>query len=314
MGYAVGIDIGGTKIAIGLVNKRGELKDNRTIPMERDTAPAEMVSKIADVVRGLVEGSTGWHEVIGIGVGAPGPLNLKENTVHEPPNLPGWRRVPIVSLLEEEFSLPVYLQNDATAAALAEKWLGAAQNSNDFIYLTISTGIGAGMMSGGKLISGTGGNAGEVGHIVVDPSYGKCTCGQYGCLEWIASGTGIARHASARFGRDMTSSEVMELYRDRDPAAVEFIEEIFSKIGTGCVSLINMYDPEIIVVGGGVSNAGEPLFHALQSYVSTYALNSVSRNIQIVPTSLGSNNGLLGAAALVYYETDKNLVCKYGRR
>jgi glucokinase len=192
------------------------------------------------------------------------------------------------------------MENDATAAALAEKWLGAAQDSDHFIFITISTGIGAGIYLHGKLLTGSTGNAGDAGHMIVDPAGGVCPCGQAGCWEWIASGTAITRQATELLGRDVTSKEAFELAAQGNSQMSELINRAFTYIGMGCVSLINVLDPNKIVIGGGVSQVGEPLFKAVQTYVSNHALNPSGRQTEIVPAKLQQDAGLIGATALIH--------------
>ncbi|MNE56475.1 N-acetylmannosamine kinase [compost metagenome] len=194
----------------------------------------------------------------------------------------------------------IKLENDATAATLAEKWLGAAKDEQHFVFITISTGIGAGIYMHGKLITGASGNAGDVGHFVIDPAAGRCVCGQRGCWEYVASGTAIARQASELLGRSVTSKEAFDLAAAGDPDVKELIDKVFGYIGIGCVTLINTLDPEKIVIGGGVSQVGEPLFQAVQDYVGRYALNPSGRKTPIVPAALQQDAGLIGAAALVH--------------
>lgn len=300
--YAIGVDIGGTKTAIGLVDRAGSVRTEKTLPTDVSIPPGEMVQRIISALKQLVkEAGIAHAQIAGIGIGAPGPLDAKNGTITCPPNLRSWIDVPIVEMFARDFSVPIFLENDANAATLAEKWVGAARESEHFLYMTISTGIGAGIYANGKLLAGFSGNAGDVGHIVIDPAYGTCPCGQQGCFEWIASGTAIARQASHLLGRQLSAKEAFQLYSQHDQAIKALIEQIFSKIGAGCVTLINLFDPELIVIGGGVSQVGEPLFAAVQQYVSRYALNPSGRKTRILPSLLAQNTGLVGAAALVFY-------------
>jgi glucokinase len=190
---------------------------------------------------------------------------------------------------------------------LAEKWLGAAQTNDNFIYMTISTGIGGGLFLNGKLFSGYSGNAGDIGHIVIDPSSGTCICGQKGCFEWVASGTAIARQATAIRGKETSTKEAFELYGQHDPQMAELIDRVFQYIGTGIVSLINTFDVEKVVIGGGVSQIGEPLFNSIRTYVKGYALSPVGRETIIVPAKLNQDAGFIGAAALIHLNGMNNL-------
>lgn len=301
MKYAVGVDIGGTKAAAAVVAETGELIEKAVIPTDAAVAPEVMIGRIGNLISRLVEqADIGMNELSGIGIGAPGPLDTIKGIIHSPPYLPNWTDVPIVQLMQRHCSVPVILENDANAAAVAEQWVGVARGRNDFVYMTISTGIGAGIMSGGRLVSGQRGNAGEIGHMVVDPAFGRCFCGLHGCLELIASGTSIAKHGTAIMDQPLSTKEVFDLYRDGHPAITEFISQVFHALGTAAVSLVNTLDPEILVIGGGVSQVGDPLFEAVQSYVNRYALDAVGRQTQVVPARLDQNEGVIGAAALCF--------------
>lgn len=301
MEYAVGIDIGGTKTAIGIVDETGKVAAHREIVTDLTKKPATMVGIMAETVRQLCDGENiSDQDILGIGIGAPGPLNPATGEFTCPPNMPSWANFNITEILKHYFSWPIHLQNDATAAALAEKWIGAAQQNNHFIYITISTGIGAGLFLDGKLYTGFRGNAGDIGHIIIDPAMGVCKCGQLGCMEWVASGTAIARQASELLARNVTTKEVFALYELRDPQMVSLVERIFRYFGIGVVSLINAFDPEKIVIGGGVSQVGDPLFSAVNAYVRQYALSPGGKETAVVPALLGQNAGFIGAAALIH--------------
>lgn len=301
MSIAVGVDIGGTKTAIGLIDETGMIIAKETIRTELGVTPKEMTGRIADTIQSLI-----YHHAIesdrikGIGIGAPGPLDPNNGKIICPPNLPGWEQFPVVEEMQRYFGLTIRMENDATAAALAEKWIGAARENDHFVFVTISTGIGAGIYSQGKLITGASGNAGDAGHMVIDPSAGKCVCGQYGCWEWVASGTAIARQAAEILQREVSSKEVFELASQGDTRMSELTERLYRYIGMGCVSLINLCDPEKVVIGGGVSQAGAPLFTAVQEYVSRFALNPSGKYTEVVPAKLQTNAGLIGAASLIH--------------
>jgi len=299
--YAIGIDIGGTKTAIGLVDANGLVLARTTLPTD-SASPSHMVDEIAAATNKLLaDAAIPAAKLQGIGLGAPGPLNTKRGIIAEPPNLRDWWGFPVVDAFRRHYDLPIAFENDATAAALAERWIGAAKHADHFVYVTISTGIGAGIFSHGRLITGSTGNAGDIGHIVIDPAAGLCPCGQRGCFEYIASGTAIARMASALVGRPVTAKEAFELALSGGNAAVEeLVRRAFRYIGIGCVTLINTFDPEMIVIGGGVSQVGAPLFDAVIGYVEQNALNPSGRKTAILPAALSQDAGLIGAAALVH--------------
>ncbi|MFB4168449.1 ROK family protein [Virgibacillus sp. JSM 102003] len=301
MKYAIGVDIGGTKVAIAVVDQAGNSLTESIIPTDLSIPAIKMVEKINNEIEQVIIG-TGipTDQLIGIGIGAPGPLDSKNGVITSPPNLKKWIDVPVTRLVEQHFSMPVFLENDANAAALAERLTGAAQENDNFVYITVSTGIGAGIVAEGKLLRGLKGNAGDIGHTVVDPSFGKCTCGQYGCLEWIASGTAIARQGSAIMGKAISTKDVFNLYLSGNEEITHLIERIFRVLGVACVSVINTFDTEKIVIGGGVSKVGAPLFQSIQAYVSEYALNETGRQTEIVPAKLEQKSGVIGAAALCF--------------
>lgn len=299
MNYAIGVDIGGTKTALGMIDEQGKTMIHTTMPTDLTIPPQEMISKVIAEIKQIIEQSDiDESNIKGIGVGAPGPLDSKVGMITCPPNLPSWRDIPIKKWLEAAFSFPVTIENDANAAALAEKWIGAGKGYENYIYMTVSTGIGAGIITEGRLLRGRKGNAGDIGHIVVNPAYGECTCGQKGCLEWIASGTAIAREGSKIKGETLSTEEVFHLYEQKDPEIVPYIEDVFNSLSQACVSLINIFDTEKIILGGGVTQVGNVLFDPIRSYVKKSALNPDGRKVEVVASELGSHNGIIGAAAL----------------
>lgn len=300
MDKIIGIDIGGTKVAIGLLNTKGTLLAKKVVPTDQTISPEAMIKEIYQhTVKLLSENSTSKEEILGIGIGAPGPIDTKTGQITSPPNLPDWRNIPVVDLFKQHFQLPIYFENDASAAALAEKWLGAGQADTDFVYITISTGIGAGIYSNKQLLTGARGNAGDIGHTVIDPSFGQCVCGQFGCLEHIASGTAIAREGSKLMGDKLSTLDVFSLYKEGEPQIVDYLNRVFQTLGAACVSMINTFEPNKIIIGGGVSSVGDLLFEPIREYVSLYALNPANRQTPIVPAELKQDAGVIGAAALV---------------
>ncbi|MEJ8303863.1 ROK family protein [Saccharibacillus sacchari] len=295
---AIGIDIGGTKIAVGLVNETGSVLAQQSLKTDPDKTPSQLIAETAQVVNSLLEQQNiAPADVKGIGVGAPGPLDAKNGRLDSPPNLPSWHGFGVVEELRKHFGAwPIHFQNDATAATLAEKWLGAAKDADNFIFITVSTGIGAGIYMHGRLITGASGNAGDVGYIMVEPG----AAGTEGYWEQIASGTAIARQASELLGRPVGTKEAFDLAAGGDAQMRELIDVTYKRLGMGCVSLINTLDPELIVIGGGVSQIGEPLFDAIRSYVSQHALSPAGRRTAVVPAALSQNAGLIGAASLVH--------------
>lgn len=304
MKYAVGVDVGGTNVSIMVVDASGGIREQTTIPTDLTVSPENMINRINESIRKVIrKANIPENRIEGIGIGAPGPLDCRNGYLINPPNLHGWVDIPIQELVEKDFSYPVRLENDANAAALAEKWLGAGRGNDNFVYMTVSTGVGSGIISDGKLLRGRKGNAGDVGHFVVDPSFGPCSCGQYGCLESIASGTAIAKRGTEMLGRDVSTEEVFSLYA-KGSELTPYIERVLQVLGMACVSLINTFDTEKIIIGGGVSKVGDLLFDPIRDYVKQYALNPTGRDTAIVSAELEQHAGAIGAAAL-WFDTSQ---------
>jgi glucokinase len=267
----LGVDIGGTKIAVGLVNDRAEILSVQSTPTR---AQEGYDVSIAQVWQAIEESLT--PEVEAIGICAPGPLNPKTGVIQNPPNLPGWRDIPLRALADKKFGLPVKVENDCNAAGLAEAKFGAARGFSNVFYAAIGTGIGAGIIFDGKIYHGKNGAAAEGGHLTIDyRSETICRCGTPGCIEALASGHVLDRAAS----------------RDLDDIAL--------KLGAWLGSIVSLLDPDIVVIGGGVSKIGAPLFDRLRAIVPHRTINPHATELPIVPAQFGSEAGVLGAASVM---------------
>ncbi|MCL6553583.1 MAG: ROK family protein [Firmicutes bacterium] len=306
----LGVDLGGTKILVGLVDERGRVVVRQRVPTPVG-GPQAVVAVIVDSVRALCRrAGQEMGAVRGLGVGAPGPMDPVSGVVFEPPNLPGWRDVPLGSLLSAEVGLPVFVENDANAAALAERWAGAGVGVDDLVYVTVSTGIGGGLILGGRLYHGAAGTAGEVGHMVIEPGGPRCNCGRLGCLEALASGPSIAREARAAVaaGRPtvlaaiapqaLDAAAVARAALDGDPVAREIYARAATALGIGITNLVNLLSPAMVILGGGVTRAGELIFAPVRRIVRQEAFERPGSAVQIVPAALGEDVGAIGAAAV----------------
>lgn len=310
MGYVVGVDLGGTQIRACLADTDGNiLREAKQLTLAKEGLQP-VLGRIKEAIAQVLHG-TPIAEVLSIGVGSPGPLDPRTGVVIAPPNLPGWRDVPLRDILAQEFGLPVFVNNDANVAALAEQRFGAGRGCSDIVYLTISTGIGGGIICGGQLLLGAHGLAGEPGHITVEPAGPRCNCGNVGCLEAMAAGPAIARRAlelihegqSSRLsavvksGVELTAEMVGEAAREGDGVALRAIAWAAHYLGIGVLSLIHIFDPERVILGGGVSKLGPLLFDPVRAWVRDHAMTTVQREIPIMPAALGDQVGLLGAVA-----------------
>jgi glucokinase len=266
----LGVDIGGTKIATGLVNQHAEVSHARTVPTLANEGYDASIAQVWCAIEG---GLTG--DVSAIGICAPGPLNPKTGVVLNPPNLMGWRNVALRELAESRFGLPVRVENDCNAAGLAEARFGAAKGCGSVFYAAIGTGIGSGIILDGKIYHGKNGSAAEGGHVSIDyRSETVCRCGSVGCIEALASGHVLDRGAY-----------------DLDELAVQ--------LGAWLGSVVSLLDPDIVVIGGGVASIGEPLFERLRAIVPGRTVNPYAAELPIVPAKFGAEAGIVGAAAVM---------------
>jgi glucokinase len=281
---ALAVDIGGTKIAVGIVTDDGVLVRSASAPTPGDDLFGRLVALVEEVRRG------GDDDVDVCGVGCGGPMTAGGEAV-SPLNIPQWRGFPLRARLAEAAGLPTLVDNDAKALALGEGWAGAAQGVDDFIGMVVSTGVGGGIVLNGRLLSGASGNAGHVGHITVVPDGRECPCGARGCLEAEASGTAIA----ARTGRPAAAA-------DRQLRA-----DTGTLVGRAVASVANLLDLRLAVVAGSVAlGFGEPFFSAAQAEIDRRARLDFSRGTRIVPGALGADGPLIGAAAVAFQADPSN--------
>lgn len=311
--HILGIDIGGTKLAVGLVTPEGELVAQARTATQVKEGPDRIIDRLVDLCRSTVrEAGVGWPAIVAAGVGCGGPLDPITGTILAPPNLPGWVAVPLVDRLKNALGLPVYLDNDANAGALGEHRFGAGRGVANMVYLTISTGIGGGIIIDNRLYQGQNGNAGEIGHMSVVYDGRPCNCGSRGCLEAYASGTNIAARAREAVAGGASScmaelagsvdgitGEVLAQALERnDPVAVAIWGETVAILGAGIANVINIFNPQRVVIGGGITNFGHLLFDPVRKIALQRAMPPLASVAEIVPAQLGAQVGVLGAAAV----------------
>ena len=336
----VAVDLGGTQIRAAVL--RGATLLSRVgLLTGEDPIPERIFPRIFQAVQqALDEAGVTLDQIAGIGIGAPGPLDSHTGIVYSPPNLPGWENVPVRDLFNKQFHVPIFVENDANAAGLGEYMFGAGRGSRDVVYLTISTGIGGGIITDGKVLEGTSGMAGELGHMSIDWRGERCNCGNIGCLERIASGTGIARAANDAIaqgkGEDLlafvntcgvneaenakasTPEDVIAAHDSAHvtartvalaaeagiPIAQEIIKTAAQALGVGLVNIIHIFNPQKIILGGGVTQMGALLLDPALRIVEERTMAVPRKAAQIVLAELGNDVGLVGAGALIYYNKD----------
>lgn len=307
-----GVDLGGTKIYTALADMKGNVLAEMQVPTEADKGVEGVLDNICKTLESVSEHAESGSKVRTVGVGAPGPLNPRTGMVYQAPNL-GWKNVPLARLLEERTGVKVIVDNDANLAALGEKTFGAGAGVQDLIYITVSTGVGGGLILDGSIYHGATGGAGEVGHIPVKESGPVCGCGNRGCLEAVASGTAMARRAMALIsegrGRGILEAAGGRAEKVRaehiaraaaagDPEALVIFEDAGRILGRVIAGLVNLLNPALVVLGGGVMNAGLPLWEPIQDAFNHHCLGAARDAVRIVPARLGKRAGVMGALAL----------------
>jgi glucokinase len=319
--FVLGIDIGGTNLVVGSVAEDGSTV---VATASEPTHPEAGATDVVDRLVGLAERAVATTrreapgaEILGVGVGAPGPLDTKRGIVLLTPNL-GWVNMPLRQLIHDRLGLPAALDNDANCAVLGEWWVGAARGARHAIGITIGTGIGGGLIVDGRLYHGASDVAGEIGHTTIDTEGRRCKCGNYGCLEAYASGPNIALRAveemeagaesrlRALVGGDLrkiTAQTVYQAAADGDELALEVVNDTAKFLGVGIGNLLNVFNPEVVVVCGGVTLAGDHLFEPLRREVARRAFKPAVTACRIVPGELAGTAGVYGAAKVFLDQT-----------
>ncbi len=309
------IDFGGTQTRAAVVARDGQLLSRASTDTLRLEGPDKVIARLKQTAHRALDQAP-QQEVKAIGLSAPGPINPYTGVIYSAPNMPGWTDIPIGEIVSQEFGVPCYAGNDANLAALGEWQFGAGRGCHDLIYLTISTGIGSGIVSQDQLILGKEGLASEAGHMVVEPNGPPCGCGSFGHLEALASGTSIARIVEERLANGQPSSlqeqrahitarMVSAAAAQGDALASEVFRRAAEYVGIGIASLINVFNPETVILGGGVTNAGELLFAPVREVALSRCMPRLGRGVKIVRAELRDDVGLLGAAVYAFEQIQR---------
>jgi len=314
-GLILGVDLGGTKIATSLATDQGKIiaRGYRPTPAQAGS-DAVMNAMFAAVEELMSQGKVKLSQLSGIGIAAAGLIDSDNGKVIFSPNLPGWHEVPLRDIVKQRLGVPTYLGNDATLAALGEWCFGLEKNVANLVYITVSTGIGGGIIANGELYDGACGFAGEVGHMTIDVNGPRCNCGNVGCWETLASGTALAREALRQIkegadtsitelvGRDINKIDAKVVFlaaQQGDKLAKELVSRLGYYLGVGLVNLVNIFDPELILIGGGVAKMGGLLFQPAMDVVKQRTQGIAARAVKVKPAILGDDSSLLGAVAFV---------------
>lgn len=301
------LDIGGTKLAVAMVTPDGRTHAFLSEPTEKHRGPDAVITHLFDMGRRSIA-AAGLGKPLAVGISCGGPLDAAAGVLTHPLHLPGWIDIPIVAMAQDEFGVPAVVENDATAAVLGEHRFGAAQGADIALYLTLSTGVGGGSIIDGRLHRGAAGNGGEFGHITVRPGGRDCLCGRRGCLEAYASGTSIAARAADLLAASDRDSSLRELPVVRaehvsaateggDPLAEELWDETTDLLGQAITDLVNLFEPHVVVLGGGVTRSGAQLLDPVRRIVRTTAMAPAGR-ATVTLAALGDEVCVVGAGVL----------------
>jgi len=322
--YSTGVDLGGTNIVSAIVNYQGKIVNRLKVPTFAERGKEATIKRIIETIHeNIVQSNIALDDIIGIGIGAPGPLDTKRGVINFAPNLPGWRDVPLKKILEVEFSMKVVLENDANAAAWGERCFGIGRGVDNLVCFTLGTGIGGGIIIDSKIYHGSNYGAAELGHMTVNKDGPRCNCGNYGCLEAYSSATGIKNRIKSRIKEGIKSDflnfdsddelldsirlkSIFETARKGDKLTKDIVEEAISYLGIAIANITNILNPGMVVLVGGITNEGDKLLIPLKEEVKKRAFYSNYKSLKIVIGELGGNAGVLGAAALLWIPANRS--------
>lgn len=317
----IGIDLGGTTIKFAILTVDGEIQQKWSIETNIQEDGSHIVPDIIESINHRLSLYGMKHEdFVGIGMGTPGSVDIEKGTVVGAYNLNWTKKQMVKTQIEEATGIPFVLDNDANVAALGERWKGAGENNPDVVFITLGTGVGGGIIAEGNLLHGVNGCAGEIGHVTVDPGGFECTCGKRGCLETVSSATGVvrvARHMSEEYagdsklkqaiddGQDVSSKDVFDYAQADDPFGLMVVDRVCYFLGLAVGNVGNTLNPSSVVIGGGVSAAGEFLRSRVQAYFEEFTFPEVRNSTQVKLAQLGNEAGVIGAASLALQFMEK---------
>lgn len=298
--FIISVDLGGTNLKIALVGLKYKIIDKEVSSTKRFTKKESLIQAIIDSINRLIENNQlNKKDILGAGLGLPGPIDINKGIVHFFPNIPGWKEVNLRRILKAKLRLSVFLDNDANLMCLAEYKLGAAKGTKNALCLTLGTGVGGGIIIDGKLYRGLSFASGEVGHMPINENGPRCNCGGRACLETYIGNNRILREARKLFKRDISLEELSALAKKQNRRALAIWSNVARHLGIALIGAVNLLNPDCIVLGGGIANAGSVLFDRVKKIISKQAMSVQARHVKIFKARLGSDAGLIGAAILV---------------
>ncbi len=315
--YAIGVDLGGTSIKLGIVAQSGKIIKKASLDTLAEEGPKSVISQIKKGIYELLQDKK--VNIQGIGIGSPGVVSVKKGTVENPPNFPGWEKINLGKLIQKEFDIDVFVENDANAAAIGEMIFGAGKKYKDFVMVTLGTGVGGGIIWQREIFRGEFGAAGEVGHITIDLNGPKCNCGSHGCIEAYLGNHYLVRRIQNRLQdhphskiwalinhdvNNLTPRLMQQAAEDNDEFAQSIVHEMGRNLGAALASVSNLLDISNFIIGGGVAGFGEPLFNATKEMIKERVLTPLKPRVNVIPAKLKNDAGIKGASALVFYKSE----------
>lgn len=302
----IAIDLGGTNLRIALLDNRLKIRASFLLSTRKFINKSSLIAAISDSIEMIIsDNNLKKSDISGVGLGLPGPVDAKKGIVHFFPNIPGWRGVNLKRILQKRICLPVFLDNDAKLMALAEYKKGAARGSRNAICLTLGTGVGGGLIINGEIFRGSTNATGEIGHLPINEDGPKCNCGGKACLEAYIGNNAILKEAKIKFRKRVSLEELSYLANKGDKKARDIWQKVGRRLGIALSAAVNLFNPDCIVIGGGVAKSGRILFQEVKKTILKRAMNVQAKHVKVFPASLGSDAGLIGAAILVKEEADK---------
>jgi glucokinase len=314
--YAVGVDLGGTNIKVGIVSHEGRIIKKTSIPTLAEKGPDKIISQMKKGIKEVL--SHDKLKIQGIGIGSPGIVSTKKGIVENPPNLPGWGRVNLGKIIEKEFDITAIVENDANAAAIGEMMFGAGKNIDSFVMVTLGTGVGGGIIHKKKLLRGEIGSAGEIGHLSIDYNGPKCNCGSFGCVESYVGNNYLVKRIQSEL-KEHNDSKILALINgdpdlltpliiqkamlEGDEYAESIVKDLGRYLGYALASTANVIDIGTFIIGGGVAGFGHTLFNSVNETIKSRVLKSLIKRIKVIPAKLKNEAGIKGASALVFYKS-----------
>jgi glucokinase len=298
--YIIGIDLGGTNLKIALFDHQIRFKSRIFHPTEGFSCRENLINGIARATLKLIkDNNLVKTDILGVGLGLPGPIDVEKGVVHFFPNIPGWLNVPLKKILQSRIGLPVFIDNDANLMCLAEYKLGAAKGARNAVCLTLGTGVGGGLIIEGKIFRGSSFAAGEIGHMPINEKGPECGCGGMACLESYIGNRRIAKVVKGVFKKDIPLELVSRMAGKNNKKAIKVWDYVAAKLGLALVGVVNLLNPDRIIIGGGVANAGSFLFSKVEEVIISRAMLVQARQVKVIKARLSNDAGMLGAALLV---------------